>query len=89
VFAVRAVLDLLADATGRPLPPPAPARRDRSALEPELARLLEAVEDGRGTLGALAQTPEEAKAVLAGLSELEFRGLVRRSFGGRYEAAAP
>jgi DNA processing protein len=89
VCGVRDVLDLLADATGRPLPPPAPARGDRSALEPELLRLLEAVEDGQGTLGALAGTPEEAKAALAGLSELEFRGLVRRSFGGRYEAAAP
>jgi DNA processing protein len=81
------VLDLLAEATGRP-------RRaaSRSAappeLEPELRRLLTAVEEGRGALGELAAGAEEARAVLAGLGELEFRGLVRRTFGGRYEPAA-
>ena len=91
VCSARDVLDLLADATGRPLVRPAAVARTRAAddLEPELLQLLEAVEDGRGTLGALAGTPAEAKEVLAGLSELEFRGLVRRTFGGRYERAAP
>jgi DNA processing protein len=82
------VLDLLAEATGgerrRPGsgPPPGPP------LEPHLQDLLAAVEAGRGTLGALASTPEEARTVLAGLGELEFRGLVRRSFSGRYERTA-
>ena len=64
------------------------ATREPADLDLELQCLLAAVEDGRGTLGALAQTPDEAKAVLAGLSELEFRGLVRRTFGGRYERSA-
>jgi len=81
------VLELLAEATGHAhaaAPPPAPGD-----LDPALRRLLAAVEDGRGALGELAHTPEEAKAALAGLGELEFRGLVWRSFGGRYERAAP
>jgi DNA processing protein len=80
------VLDLLADATGGPRrtiePPPA------EPLEPALRRILAVVEDGRGTLGALADTPEQARAVLAALGELELRGLVRRGFGGRYERVA-
>ena len=81
------VLDLLAEATGRPrrvaARPPPPA-----ALAPGLRRLLTAVEEGRGALGELAAGPEEARTVLAGLGELEFRGLIRRTFGGRYEPAA-
>jgi DNA processing protein len=80
------LLDLLAEATGserRPAPKPQAA-----ALEPELRRVLTAIESGRTTLGALASTPEEARAVLAALGELEFRGLVRRGFSGRYEPAA-
>jgi DNA processing protein len=90
VCGVRDVLDLLADATGLRLEPPQAAARERApaGLEPELLELLRAVEAGRGTLGSLAASPAEAKAVLAGLSELEFRGLVRRTFGGRYERAA-
>jgi DNA processing protein len=85
VLGVADVLDLLADATGRPLPaPPAPAR---PRLDPRLARILEAVEQGRGAIGELASTQEEARAALAALSELEFRGLIRRDFGGRYERA--
>jgi DNA processing protein len=94
------VLELLADATGTPVrpapaapaaapdPPTTRPTRDPAELAPELFQLLAAVQDGRGTLGSLAQTPDEAKAVLAGLSELEFRGLVRRTFGGRYEPSA-
>jgi DNA processing protein len=81
------VLDLLAEATGQarrvPARPPAPR------LAPELQALLAAVEEGRGALGELASGREEARAVLAGLGELEFRGLIRRTFGGRYEPAAP
>ena len=66
------------------LDPLAPA-----TLGPELRRLLAAVEDGRGALGQLASGADEARAVLAGLGELEFRGLIRRTFGGRYEPSAP
>jgi DNA processing protein len=74
------VLDLLADATGRTIsapPPPVPP--------PELADLLRAVEDGRGTLDVLGVTPEAARAALAGLGRLERLGFVRRGFGGRWE----
>jgi DNA processing protein len=81
------LLDLLAEATGHErsvATPPEPPD-----LDPGLSRLLAAVEDGRGAVGELARTSEEARAVLAGLSELEFRGLVRRTFGGRYERASP
>jgi hypothetical protein len=75
-------------ATREPGHPPPAGTREPADLAPELLQLLAAVEDGRGTLGALASTPGEAKAVLAALSELEFRGLVRRTFGGRYERSA-
>ena len=77
-----------APAVGAPLAPsgvgPPAATPD---LAPGLRRLLAAVEAGRGAVGELARTQEEARAVLAGLGELEFRGLVRRTFGGRYERA--
>lgn len=86
VLGVADVLDLLADATGRPYPAaPAPVG---PVLSPPLAELLAAVEGGRATLGALAESPEQARAVLAGLGELEMLGLVRRGFGGRYERVA-
>jgi predicted Rossmann fold nucleotide-binding protein DprA/Smf involved in DNA uptake len=79
------VLELLAAETGQafdiPEPPPV-------ALAPRLRALLSAVEDGRGSLGELAGTPEEARDALAGLGELERLGLVRRGFGGRWERAA-
>ena len=79
-------LELLAGATGRVFEPPgaAPPRE----LAPPLARLLDAIEDGHGTLGELAETPEEARAALGGLGELERLGLVRRGFAGRWERAA-
>jgi len=80
-------LDLLAGATGRVFeaaPGPIPVLD----LEPPLRHLLEAVEEGAGTLGELATTPEAARGVLAGLGELERRGLIRRGFAGRWERAA-
>ena len=72
-------------------------RRDRTAgrhraagLEPRLADLLDAVEAGRDTVAALAGHPAEAAAIVAGLTELELLGLLRRAAGGRYvRAAAP
>jgi len=87
VCGVRDVLELLADTTGRPVALPVQPSVPPD-LEPALRRLLAAVEEGRGAVGELARTSEEAKVVLAGLGELEFRGLVRRTFGGRYERAA-
>jgi DNA processing protein len=80
------VLDLLADLTGqtfavRAEAPPVP-------VEPRLRGLLSAIERGRGTVAELAVSSDDARAVLAGLGELETLGLVRRGFGGRYERAA-
>ena len=79
-------LDLLAGATGRVFA--APAAAPPPDLAPPLASLLDAIEDGTGTLGELAETPDEARAALAGLGELERLGLVRRGFAGRWERAA-
>jgi DNA processing protein len=88
ICGVRDVLELLADATGRAVAPADPTRSRDDELSEELTALLEAVEAGRGSLAELATSSEDAKQILAGLSELEFRGLVRRTFGGRYEPAA-
>jgi DNA processing protein len=64
-------------------------RRDEApALAPRLAALLDAVERGQGSPDALAARPEDAADVLAGLTELELLGLVRRSAGGRYVRSA-
>ncbi len=57
-------------------------------LEPSLARLLECIERGEGSLAELVGDPSEAFAVSRDLGELELRGLVRRVFGGRYIRAA-
>ena len=86
ITGVRDVLEQLAGATGHA--PVAPPGRSREELPEELAALLEEVEAGRGSVAELASDAQEAKAMLAGLSELEFRGLVKRTFGGRYEPAA-
>jgi DNA processing protein len=82
------VLDLLAEVTGsrhhvRPVAAAAVA-----ALDPVMRRVLELVEAGHGSLPELATTPEESRAALRALGELEARGLVVRGFGGRYERAA-
>jgi DNA processing protein len=78
-------LELLAGATGRAFEEPASAPVE---LSENLGRLLDAVEDGHGSLGEMTESPEEARAALAGLGELERLGLVRRGFGGRWERAA-
>lgn len=66
----------------------APRHGDDSALGPQLAKVLEAVEQGRDTPAALATTREETQAALAALAELELRGYLRRVPGGRYEPRA-
>jgi DNA processing protein len=76
------VLELLAGATGRDY---AAVAVPQVALTPPLQRLLDAVEDGNGALSELAQTPDQARAALAALSELERLGLIRRGFAGRWE----
>lgn len=77
------VLDLLFEEGGgatRSRPPAEAA----VPLEPHLRDLLEAVEQGGGSLASVATTQAEAQAAIHGLTELELRGLVRREFGGRY-----
>lgn len=68
-----------AAASGVGTPHPALAAR----LEPRLRRLLESVETGIGSVEGLAEGTDVAEA-LAGLSELEFLGFVRRGPGGDY-----
>jgi DNA processing protein len=58
--------------------------RTAPALPAGLAALLETVERGVDSVDALADDPAAAPDVLAGLSELELLGLIRRAGGGRY-----
>jgi DNA processing protein len=83
VRGVEDVLDLLADCGFRHV---APAGRELPD-EPGLRALLEAIDDGRTSPAALARGRPDTDAVIRGLTELEARGLVRRSFGGRYVRA--
>ncbi|HYM56602.1 MAG TPA: DNA-processing protein DprA [Solirubrobacteraceae bacterium] len=64
--------------------PPACEPDSAAGLDPSLRSLLEAVEQGRGSVAEVARSVEQAEAALRGLSELELQGLVRREFGGRY-----
>jgi DNA processing protein len=82
---VADVLDALAEITGATyVRGPTAAHPD---LDPALRDLLDAIGAGHSTLPMLAATGFEARAVLAGLGELEALGLVRRGFGGRYQVA--
>lgn len=58
------------------------------ALGSALRVLLRAIEDGRDTVSSLAATPAEAQRAIAGLSELELLGFVRRGPGGHYVRVA-
>jgi DNA processing protein len=86
ITGVRDVLEQLACATGTSLSAEAPTRAT-AELPEELAALLEQVEAGHGSLAELAVDGGDPKEILAALSELEFRGHVKRTFGGRYEPA--
>jgi DNA processing protein len=81
------VLDLLFGAA--PRPEPAERTGGPRDLDPDLRRLLDAIERGRTTLARLARTPAEARAAMAGLAELELLGLVRRGPAGSYVRVAP
>lgn len=59
----------------------------REPLEPRLERLLEAVEAGQ-SVDAIVQGGAEVGDALAGLTELELLGLVRRGPGGTYVRTA-
>ena len=80
---IRSPQDALDEALGIGV---ATASTERSAddLEPALRGLLRRIEDGRDTVSALAASPAEAQHALAGLSELELLGFLRRGPGGRY-----
>lgn len=53
-------------------------------LDPRLRDLLGAVADGRDTLAALVDAPDNVGPTLAALTELELLGHLRRAAGGRY-----
>jgi DNA processing protein len=55
-----------------------------AGLPPRLASLMRAIGSGRDTVAALAGTPDQAQSTLAGLTELELSGRLRRVAGGRY-----
>lgn len=78
---VHDVLDALAELTGAQYE----MRGAGASLEAGLRQLLEEIGAGHSTLPMLVARGLEARVVLAGLGELESRGLVRRGFGGRYE----
>jgi DNA processing protein len=56
-----------------------------AGLDPALRALLRRVGEGTSSIDALAVTPAEADAALAGLTELELLGLVTRGPGGVYQ----
>jgi DNA processing protein len=78
------VLDLLFGAGGRPDPGPDP----RDDLPAELRAVLDALGNGRDTVGALVAGGFELGAALEALSELELLGHVRRAPGGRFVPCA-
>jgi DNA processing protein len=78
----RDVLDELAGLTGAAYEMRPPGGEE---LEPAVRSLLDAIGDGHSTLPMLVAAGFDARTVLAGLGELEGRGLVQRGFGGRYE----
>lgn len=79
------VLELLFGAAGVVARTPAPD----AGLEPDLAALLNRVRGGQDTVAALVGEGCAVDATLAGLAQLELRGLLRRLAGGRYLPAAP
>ncbi|MBS1870513.1 MAG: DNA-protecting protein DprA [Actinobacteria bacterium] len=87
VCGAQDVLELLFGAAALSLlPAAADARTD--GLEADLRALLERVGAGCDTVVALAADGAGLDAVLAGLAQLELRGLVRRGPGGRYAVTA-
>jgi DNA processing protein len=90
---VRSAGDVLDALYGPGRGPPGPydprtGKGSACPIEPRLQRLLEAVEAGRG-VEALVRAGDPVSDVLAGLTELELLGLVRRGPGGSYIRMAP
>ena len=79
------VLELLFGAEGAPDRTAAPD----AGLEPDLAALLHRVRSGHDSVAALVADGCAVDATLAGLAQLELRGLLLRVAGGRYLPAAP
>lgn len=85
----RDVVELLFGAGARPDGAPVPESSERrAALPADLRALLEHIGAGCDTVAALTAGEANVDATLAGLAQLELRGLVRRSTGGRYVATA-
>jgi DNA processing protein len=59
-------------------------RRPERALDRRLRGLLEAIEQGKCSVDAIADDQAEVAAIVAGLTELELLGLIRRGAGGSY-----
>jgi DNA processing protein len=78
---IHDVLDALAELTGAQYAP----NHTPADLDPGLKDILEHVGGGHSTLAMLVGCGFDPRLVLAGLGELETRGLVKRGFGGRYE----
>jgi DNA processing protein len=74
------VLDALYGVGARQVPPAGM----REPLEPRLAQLLEAVETGQTVDSIVRAGIADVGDVLAGFTELELLGLVRRGPGGAY-----
>jgi DNA processing protein len=83
VRSARDVLDAVYGVGQRPVQKGNP----REALEPRLERLLAAVEAGE-RMDSIVRAGLEVSDVLAGLTELELLGLVRRGPGGSYVRTA-
>jgi predicted Rossmann fold nucleotide-binding protein DprA/Smf involved in DNA uptake len=60
-----------------------------TSQSPRLRELLSEVSNGRDTVASLTSTPSEVHATLAGLTELELLGHLRRVAGGRYVVIPP
>jgi DNA processing protein len=84
----RDVLDQLLGPDAPRVAEPAAGEAARAVpIEPRLRALLDAIERGHGSLAELTADPGATARVLADLTDLELRGLVRREFGGRYVRA--
>jgi predicted Rossmann fold nucleotide-binding protein DprA/Smf involved in DNA uptake len=79
---VRSAADVLDVLYG----PGAGPRRDARppSLDPRLGALLDEIERGAGSPDQLASESFETAEVVAGLTELELLGLIRRDAGGNY-----
>ena len=84
VAGAQDVLDALFGAGARSAPASPSASARRSRLDPQLEQLLVAIGTGHDTVASLARVGLSAGDGLAGLSELELAGYVRREPGCRY-----